>query len=92
MNLQKAQFRNQLGVNLLKLLLDGVDPEYISNEGYVNQAFELADLAVAKIEAYETDCHCSACEQERNEPQKEEASPEDLVEILLAALKRDAGH
>lgn len=92
MNLQKAKFRNQLGVNLLKLLLDDVDPECIDNEDYVDQAFELADLVVAKIEAYEADCHCSACEEACGEQQKKDAAPEDLVEILLAALKRDAGH
>lgn len=84
----KQTFRNQFGVNLVKMFVEGCDPGCIDSFDIVDKAFLIADLTVAKIEAYGA-CPSDACREDESED--EEARPhlniDEIVE-LIAAITR----
>lgn len=73
----KQKFRNQFGVNLVKILASHESCEYIHPETLVNKAFAIADLTVAKIEESN-----SLKSSECDEP-PQELSNEELLAALL---------
>ena len=86
MDLMKQTFRNQFGVNLVKTLVDGCDPEYIDAQASVDKAFLIADLTVAKIEAYDA-CPSDACREDKGEEARPHLNIDEIVE-LIAAMTR----
>lgn len=82
----KQTFRNQFGVNLVKMLVEDCDPNFIDAQTYVDKAFLIADLTVAKIEAYGA-CPSDACREDESEEARPHLNIDEIVE-LIAAITR----
>ena len=84
----KQTFRNQLGVNIIKTLVEHCDPEYINPENYVDKAFHIADLVVAKIEAYDA-CPSDACrkDEKTDEEERPHLNIDEIVELIAAVTR-----